>query len=43
VERHGWLTPDDFNETLSLCQSLPGPNIVNLSIAVGARACGWRG
>jgi chromate transporter len=43
VERRGWLTPDDFNETLSLCQSLPGPNIVNLSIVVGARACGWRG
>jgi chromate transporter len=43
VERRSWLTPDDFNETLSLCQSLPGPNIVNLSIAVGARACGWRG
>lgn len=43
VDRRAWLTPDDFNETLSLCQSLPGPNIVNLSIAVGARACGWRG
>jgi len=43
VEQRTWLTPDDFNETLSLCQSLPGPNIVNLSITVGARACGWRG
>jgi len=43
VEQRSWLTPDDFNETLSLCQSLPGPNIVNLSIAVGARACGWPG
>ncbi|MGH6956671.1 MAG: chromate transporter [Caulobacteraceae bacterium] len=43
VERLGWLTPDDFNETLSLCQSLPGPNVVNMSIVVGARACGWRG
>ena len=43
VERRGWLTPDDFTETLSLCQSLPGPNVVNLSIVVGARACGWRG
>jgi chromate transporter len=43
VDRNNWLTADDFNETLSLCQSLPGPNIVNLSIAVGARACGWRG
>jgi chromate transporter len=43
VDRHGWLTPEDFTETLSLCQTLPGPNIVNMSIVVGARACGWRG
>jgi len=43
VERRGWLTGEDFTETLSLCQSLPGPNVVNLSIVVGSRACGWRG
>ena len=43
MERRGWLTPEDFTETLSLCQSLPGPNVVNMSIVVGARACGWRG
>jgi chromate transporter len=43
VDRHGWLTAQDFTETLSLCQSLPGPNVVNLSIVVGSRACGWRG
>lgn len=43
VERRGWLTPDEFNETLSLCQSLPGPNIVNLSIATGQRFGGARG
>ena len=43
VERRAWLSPDDFTETLSLCQSLPGPNVVNMSIVVGARACGWRG
>jgi chromate transporter len=43
VDRLGWLTPEDFTETLSLCQSLPGPNIVNMSIVVGARAHGWRG
>jgi len=43
VERKGWLTAEDFTETISLCQSLPGPNIVNMSIVVGARACGWRG
>ncbi len=43
VERRAWLSADDFTETLSLCQSLPGPNVVNMSIVVGARACGWRG
>jgi len=43
VDRRAWLTPEEFTETLSLCQSLPGPNIVNMSIVVGARAAGWRG
>jgi chromate transporter len=40
VERRGWMTSQDFTETLSLCQSLPGPNIVNMSIVVGSRAAG---
>ncbi|MFZ9615577.1 MAG: chromate transporter, partial [Fluviibacter sp.] len=26
-----------------LCQFLPGPNVVNLAVAVGVRFCGWRG
>ena len=43
VERRGWMTPQDFTETLSLCQSLPGPNIVNMSIVVGGRAAGALG
>lgn len=43
VERRSWLSPEEFTETLSLCQSLPGPNVVNMSIVVGARACGWPG
>jgi chromate transporter len=43
VERRGWLSPAEFTETLSLCQTLPGPNIVNMSIVVGRRAYGWRG
>ena len=43
VERRGWLTDDDFNETLSLCQSLPGPNIVNMSIVIGSRFAGAKG
>lgn len=43
VERRGWLSAEEFNETLSLCQSLPGPNIVNLSIATGQRFAGAKG
>jgi chromate transporter len=37
VEDRGWLEPDDFTDTLALCQFLPGPNVINLSIAVGSR------
>lgn len=41
-ERH-WLSEDEFLDLLALCQFLPGPNIVNLSIAVGARFRGLAG
>lgn len=40
VERRAWLTEAQFNETLALCQTLPGPNIVNVSIVVGSRFAG---
>ncbi|HEY5071280.1 MAG TPA: chromate transporter [Caulobacteraceae bacterium] len=40
VERRAWLDEDSFNETLALCQTLPGPNVVNLSIVVGSRFAG---
>ena len=43
VDRTGWMTELDFTETLALCQSLPGPNIVNLSVAVGFRYAGVKG
>ncbi len=43
VDRKGWMTELDFTETLALCQSLPGPNIVNLSVVVGSRHAGVRG
>ena len=43
VEESGWLNADDFTDTLALCQFLPGPNVINLSIAVGSRFHGWRG
>ncbi len=43
VEREGWLTREQFVETLSVGQVLPGPNIVNRALIIGARFFGWRG
>ncbi len=43
VEETRWLTPDEFIELLGLGQFLPGPNIVNLSVILGARFHGWTG
>jgi chromate transporter len=43
VDTRGWLTAEAFNDTLALCQSLPGPNIVNLSVVVGGRFAGAAG
>ncbi|HXM85802.1 MAG TPA: chromate transporter [Stellaceae bacterium] len=43
VERRRWLTEAEFLDLLALCQFLPGPNICNLSIAVGARFGGVKG
>jgi len=36
VERRRWLGEEEFTELLGLCQFLPGGNIINLSVAVGA-------
>jgi chromate transporter len=43
VEERQWLTPEDFTETVGLCQFLPGPNIGNASIVLGKRWFGVRG
>lgn len=43
VEQKGWLTEKEFTEALSLGQIVPGPNIVNLSVMVGARFQGVPG
>jgi chromate transporter len=40
VERRRWLTDREFIEVLSLGQALPGPNIINASIVIGARMHG---
>ena len=43
VDKHRWMTPDEFNETFALCHFLPGPNVVNLSVVFGARFRGIPG
>ncbi|HZS01820.1 MAG TPA: chromate transporter [Chloroflexota bacterium] len=37
VERRGWLGERQFAELLGLCQSVPGPSLVNMAIYLGTR------
>ncbi len=41
--RERWLTAAEFTDMLGLCQFLPGGNIMNLTIALGARFHGVPG
>lgn len=43
VDQRRWLTPAEFTDMLGLCQFLPGGNIMNVSIALGARFHGVAG
>jgi chromate transporter len=43
VEELKWLEQREFTELLAMAQVSPGPNVVNLSIALGDRYFGWRG
>jgi chromate transporter len=43
VEERRWLTEEEFLNLLSLCQFLPGGNVMNLSVCVGARFGGALG
>ena len=43
VEERRWLTPEQFNETYALCSMLPGGNILNFSVILGARFRGVPG
>lgn len=43
VERRRWLSDDQFTDALSVCSVLPGPNIVNMSVSLGAKYAGARG
>lgn len=43
VDDRRWLTDRQFTELLSLGQTLPGPNVLNMSVVIGARFHGWQG
>ena len=43
VERKQWLTREEFVREWAVAQVMPGPNVINLSIVLGARYFGWRG
>ena len=43
VERKRWLTQEEFIEEWAVTQIMPGPNVVNLTLVLGARYFGLRG
>ena len=40
VDERAWLTNQEFAELIGMCQVLPGPNVVNLAVIIGARNFG---
>ncbi|MBS1145757.1 MAG: chromate transporter [Proteobacteria bacterium] len=43
VDERRWMSGEEFNAQLGLCQFLPGPNVVNLAVVVGKRYQGALG
>jgi chromate transporter len=43
VETRRWISDRDFADIVSLCQFMPGPNIVGIAVCVGAKMRGGIG
>jgi chromate transporter len=43
VERRRWLSDSDFADALTLCQFMPGPNVVGIAVCIGAKTRGLPG
>src|SRR5262245_61561164 len=43
VEERRWITEGEFADIVSLCQFMPGPNIIGIAVCTGARLRGARG
>src|SRR5438045_5749025 len=40
VENRGWISDREFADIVSLCQFMPGPNIVGIAVCIGAKMRG---
>jgi chromate transporter len=40
VEQRRWISEEEFADILSLCQFMPGPNVVGIAVCVGAKLRG---
>jgi chromate transporter len=43
VEKRRWISDREFADIVSLCQFMPGPNIVGIAVCVGAKMRGTIG
>src|SRR6266849_5984904 len=43
VEQRRWMNEREFADTLTLCQFMPGPNIVGITVCVGSKLRGPAG
>jgi chromate transporter len=43
VEQRGWLSAAEFLDIVSLCQFLPGPNIIGIAVCMGTKLRGAPG
>jgi chromate transporter len=40
VEQRQWINEEEFADILSLCQLMPGPNVIGIAVCVGAKLRG---
>jgi chromate transporter len=43
IEQRHWISEEEFADILSLCQFMPGPNVVGIAVCVGAKLRGLIG
>jgi chromate transporter len=43
VEQRRWISEEEFADIVSLCQLMPGPNVVGIAVCVGAKLRGLIG